>query len=156
MSGVLASPADTEGPGYRFFPLPGMNYGSSNCDSIVDSDDNVIGLSLFTGYAVNERRALSLATINPDVPHGAGVRVIWGKPVAAAEDHGQRDEACRSSDRQSGSVLEDGPRDLPDRVAHGGGRRRLTSAPQSSGGDAFQLLANGECSRDARWVRVAA
>ena len=47
---------------------------------MVDSDGNVIGLSLFTGYSVNERRALSLATINPDVPLGAEVRVIWGEP----------------------------------------------------------------------------
>jgi vanillate/3-O-methylgallate O-demethylase len=77
---LLASPADPEGPGYQFFDLPNANYGSSNYDSIVDSDENVIGLSLFTGYAVNERRALSLATINPDVPLGAEVRVIWGEP----------------------------------------------------------------------------
>lgn len=77
---LLASPADPEGPGYQFFDLPNANYGSSNYDSILDSDDNVIGLSLFTGYAVNERRALSLATINPDVPLGAEVRVVWGEP----------------------------------------------------------------------------
>jgi vanillate/3-O-methylgallate O-demethylase len=77
---LLASPADPEGPGYQFFDLPNANYGSSNYDSVVDSDDNIVGLSLFTGYSVNERRALSLATVNPDVPLGAEVRVIWGEP----------------------------------------------------------------------------
>jgi vanillate/3-O-methylgallate O-demethylase len=77
---LLASPADPEGPGYQFFDLPNANYGSSNYDAVLDADDNVIGLSMFTGYAVNERRALSLATINPDVPLGAEVRVIWGEP----------------------------------------------------------------------------
>jgi vanillate/3-O-methylgallate O-demethylase len=77
---LLASPADPDGPGYQFFDLPNANYGSSNYDSVIDADGNVVGLSLFTGYSVNERRALSLATVNPDVPLGAEVRVIWGEP----------------------------------------------------------------------------
>ena len=38
------------------------------------------GLSLFTGYGANERRGLSLATVDPDVPIGAEVTVIWGEP----------------------------------------------------------------------------
>ncbi|MBX6355551.1 MAG: aminomethyl transferase family protein [Micromonosporaceae bacterium] len=77
---LLASPADPEGPGYQFFDLPNANYGSSNFDSVVDADGNLVGLSMFTGYSANERRALSLATVNPDVPLGAEVRVIWGEP----------------------------------------------------------------------------
>src|SRR5690606_33936278 len=58
---LLASPADPEGPGYQFFDLPNANYGSSNYDSVIDADGTVVGLSMFTGYSVNERRALSLA-----------------------------------------------------------------------------------------------
>ncbi|MGC9537525.1 vanillate/3-O-methylgallate O-demethylase [Streptomyces sp. UG1] len=77
---LLASPVDPEGPGYQFFDLPNANYGSSNYDSVVDADDNVIGLSLFTGYSANERKALSLATVGPEVPLGVEVRVIWGEP----------------------------------------------------------------------------
>jgi vanillate/3-O-methylgallate O-demethylase len=77
---LLASPVDPEGPGYQFFDLPNANYGSSNFDSVVDADGDTVGLSLFTGYSANERKALSLATINPDVPLGAEVRVIWGEP----------------------------------------------------------------------------
>jgi vanillate/3-O-methylgallate O-demethylase len=77
---LLASPVDHDGPGYQFFDLPNANYGSSNFDSVVDADGNVVGLSLFTGYSANERTALSLATVNPDVPLGAEVRVIWGEP----------------------------------------------------------------------------
>ncbi|MBC2644700.1 MULTISPECIES: aminomethyl transferase family protein [unclassified Rhodococcus (in: high G+C Gram-positive bacteria)] len=77
---LLASPVDPKGPGYQFFDLPNANYGSSNYDAIVDADGNNIGLSLFTGYSANERAALSLATINPDVPLGAEVKVIWGEP----------------------------------------------------------------------------
>ncbi|WP_019810396.1 vanillate/3-O-methylgallate O-demethylase [Saccharomonospora halophila] len=77
---LLSSPVNPEGPGYQFFDLPNANYGSSNFDSVVDADGNQVGLSLFTGYSANERAALSLATVNPDVPLGAEVRVVWGEP----------------------------------------------------------------------------
>ncbi|MGW4488312.1 vanillate/3-O-methylgallate O-demethylase [Amycolatopsis sp. NPDC004368] len=77
---LLTSPVDPTGPGYQFFDLPNANYGSSNFDSVLDADGNLIGLSLFTGYSANERAALSLATIDPDVPFGAEVRVVWGEP----------------------------------------------------------------------------
>ena len=77
---LLASPFDLDGPEYQFFDIPNANYGSSNYDSIVDADGRIIGLSLFTGYSANEKRALSLATIDPDVPLGAEVRVLWGEP----------------------------------------------------------------------------
>ena len=70
---LLASPADPDGPGYQFFDLPNANYGSSNFDSVLDADGTLVGLSMFTGYSANERRALSLATVNPDVPIGAEV-----------------------------------------------------------------------------------
>src|SRR5215470_7063517 len=69
-----------EGPGYQVFDLPNANYGSSNYDSVVDADGNLIGLSMFTGYSSNERKALSLATVSPDVPLGTEVTVIWGEP----------------------------------------------------------------------------
>jgi vanillate/3-O-methylgallate O-demethylase len=74
--GSLVDPA----PGYQFFDLPNANYGSSNFDAVLDADDNNVGLSLFTGYSANERKGLSLATVNPDVPLGAEVRVLWGEP----------------------------------------------------------------------------
>ncbi|MFC4505996.1 MULTISPECIES: vanillate/3-O-methylgallate O-demethylase [Streptomyces] len=80
VAGLLASPVDPKGPGYQFFDLPNANYGSSSYDSVVDADGNTVGLSMFTGYSANERKALSLATVNPDVPLGAEVRVIWGEP----------------------------------------------------------------------------
>jgi vanillate/3-O-methylgallate O-demethylase len=69
-----------EAPGYQFFDLPNANYGSSNFDSVIDADDQVVGASLFTGYSANERKGLSLATVDPDVPLGAEVRVVWGEP----------------------------------------------------------------------------
>jgi glycine cleavage system aminomethyltransferase T len=47
---------------------------------VIDASGKIVGLSMFTGYSANERKALSLATIDPDVPIGAEVRVIWGEP----------------------------------------------------------------------------
>ncbi|WP_434970863.1 vanillate/3-O-methylgallate O-demethylase [Microbacterium sp. bgisy207] len=77
---VLASVLDREGPGYQFFDLPNANYGSSNYDAVIDADGNTVGLSLFTGVTANEKRGLSLATVDRDVPIGAEVRVVWGEP----------------------------------------------------------------------------
>ncbi|MGO1629983.1 MAG: aminomethyl transferase family protein, partial [Microbacterium sp.] len=42
----------------------------------------------------NERRGLSLGTVNPDVPDGAEVKVVWGEPnggtsKASVEKHEQ-------------------------------------------------------------------
>ena len=70
---------DREGPGYQFFDLPNANYGSSNYDSVIDADGTVVGLSLFTGYT-RTRSGLSLATVDPDIPIGTEVRVVWGEP----------------------------------------------------------------------------
>ena len=77
---VLASVLDREGPGYQFFDLPNANYGSSNYDAVLDADGKTVGMSLFTGVTANEKRGLSLATVDADVPVGAEVRVVWGEP----------------------------------------------------------------------------
>src|SRR6201986_4932449 len=80
MAKIFASLFDVEGEPYQFFDLPIANYGSSNFDSVLDPDGNVIGYSMFSGYSANEKRALSLATINPNVEMGSEVTVVWGEP----------------------------------------------------------------------------
>ena len=77
---ILTSVIDREGPGYQFFDLPNANYGSSNYDSVIDADGTQVGLSLFTGVTANEKRGLSLATVDRDIPLGTEVRVVWGEP----------------------------------------------------------------------------
>jgi len=77
---ILTSQLDTSGTPYKYFDLPLANYGSSNYDAVVDAAGNTVGLSMFTGYSANERRGLSLATVDPDVPEGTELRVIWGEP----------------------------------------------------------------------------
>jgi vanillate/3-O-methylgallate O-demethylase len=77
---IFASVFAPEGEGYMPFDIPNANYGSSNFDSVLDDHDNVVGLSLFTGYSANEKRALSLATVDPAIEVGTELRVVWGEP----------------------------------------------------------------------------
>ncbi len=77
---VFASLFDLEDEGYLFFDLPVANYGAAGYDSVLDADGNVVGFSMFTGYSANEKRALSLATIDPRVEVGSEVHVVWGEP----------------------------------------------------------------------------
>jgi vanillate/3-O-methylgallate O-demethylase len=91
---VWTSLLNVDGPQYKYFDLPLANYGSANYDAIIDADDNVVGYSMFTGYSANERRGLSLSIVNPDVPEGAELRVVWGEPnggssKASVEPHEQ-------------------------------------------------------------------
>ena len=91
---IFASLFDVDGDSYKFFDLPLANYGSANYDSVTDADGSVVGFSMFTGYSANEKRALSLATVDPDVPEGAEVTVVWGEPdggtkKASVEPHKQ-------------------------------------------------------------------
>jgi len=85
-----------EGEGYQFFDVPNANYGSSNFDSVIDADGNVVGLSLFTGYSANEKHCLSLATVDPEIELGTELRVVWGEPgggtrKTAVQPHRQKD-----------------------------------------------------------------
>ncbi|TDL41096.1 vanillate/3-O-methylgallate O-demethylase [Kocuria rosea] len=80
MTKIFASLFDTEGPDYKYFDLPLANYGSSNYDAVVDADGRTVGLSMFTGYSYNERKGLSLATVDPNVPEGTELKVVWGEP----------------------------------------------------------------------------
>ena len=77
---IFASLLYTDEQPYQFFDLPIANYGSSNFDSVLDADGNVVGYSMFTGYSDNEKRALSLATVDPSVEIGSEVTVVWGEP----------------------------------------------------------------------------
>ena len=94
VTSIFASLFKVEGPSYKFFDLPLANYGSANYDSVIDADGTVVGYSMFTGYSANERRALSLATIDGNVPEGTELKVVWGEPdggttKAAVEPHVQ-------------------------------------------------------------------
>jgi vanillate/3-O-methylgallate O-demethylase len=77
---IFASLFDTDEDPFQFFDLPIANYGASSFDSVLDADDELVGFSLFTGYSANERRVLSLATVDPRLEIGDEVHVVWGEP----------------------------------------------------------------------------
>lgn len=79
MAKVTGSLFNPQGKQYKFFDVPLANYASANYDRVIDADGRTVGLSMFTGYSYNEKQALSLATIRPDIPPGTEVRVVWGE-----------------------------------------------------------------------------
>ncbi|HSG33870.1 MAG TPA: aminomethyl transferase family protein [Sphingomonadaceae bacterium] len=85
MKKIVGSMFDPEGEQYKFFDLPLANYANSNYDSVVDADGNVIGLSMFTGYSFNEKKALSLATVDHELPLGTEIHVLWGEDPNTAK-----------------------------------------------------------------------
>lgn len=80
MAKIYASLFDGSETPYKFFDLPLANYASSNYDKVVDAAGNTVGVSMFTGYSYNEKSALSLATIDHEIPVGTELRVVWGEP----------------------------------------------------------------------------
>lgn len=64
---------------FKHLDLPVSNYASANYDSIL-AGGKLAGLSMFTGYTYNERRVLSLATVDPSLDVGTEVTLVWGEP----------------------------------------------------------------------------
>jgi vanillate/3-O-methylgallate O-demethylase len=79
MAKIMASLFDPDGDQYKFFDVPLANYASSNYDRVVDAGGRTVGVSMFTGYSYNEKQALSLATIDHEIPVGTELRVVWGE-----------------------------------------------------------------------------
>ncbi|MAW78639.1 MAG: glycine cleavage system protein T [Parvularcula sp.] len=75
---ILGSVIGSETP-YKYFEQPLANYASSNYDAVLANGKNA-GFSMFTGISYNERKALSLATVDNDVEIGNEVKVVWGEP----------------------------------------------------------------------------
>jgi vanillate/3-O-methylgallate O-demethylase len=79
MKKIVGSLFDPEGQQYKFFDLPLANYANTNADKVVDAGGRTVGLSMFTGYSYNEKQALSLATIDHEIPVGTELKVVWGE-----------------------------------------------------------------------------
>src|SRR5699024_7130053 len=77
---IVDWPLNVDGQNYKFFDLPLANYGASNYDQVTATYGKVAGVSMFSAYTPNERRGLSLSTVNADVPEGAKLTVTWGEP----------------------------------------------------------------------------
>lgn len=94
MAIIQASLFDPDGAQYKVFDVPLANYASSNYDRVVDAGCNTVGVSMFTGYSYNEKQALSLATIDHEIPVGTELKVVWdeengGTRKSTVEPHEQ-------------------------------------------------------------------
>jgi vanillate/3-O-methylgallate O-demethylase len=76
---IVSSLFEPEGEQYKFFDLPLANYANSNYDAVVDADGETVGLSMFTGYSFNEKKALSLGTVDHEIPLGTELHILWGE-----------------------------------------------------------------------------
>ena len=156
---IFASLLYTDGQPYQFFDLPIANYGSSNFDSVLDADGNVVGYSMFTGYSDNEKRALSLATVDPDVEIGSEVTRRLGRAERRfAQDDRRSAPADRGPrDRQPDAVLRAGPAAVRGGVEDDGdvisARRRSNSRRSASSGAsaiARRYSSHASCTRPRR------
>ena len=66
------------GDPYKYIDVPLSNYVSASYDKVL-TGGRTVGLSMFSGYSYNERSMLSLGVVDPDVPMGADVRIVWGE-----------------------------------------------------------------------------
>ena len=58
-------------------------------DRVEDTRGNMIGLSIYPGYSVNERAMLSLASVDMDfAEHGTEVVLVWGEDGGGARSAG--------------------------------------------------------------------
>jgi vanillate/3-O-methylgallate O-demethylase len=69
---------------YKYIDFPNANYASSSYDRIMRGG-RVVGLSMFAGYSYNERVMFSLGTVDPDVPVGSEVTLVWGEEGGGSE-----------------------------------------------------------------------
>ena len=63
---------------YKYWDIPNCNYASSSFDRIVKGN-RTVGLSMFGGYSYNERTALSLGIVDPDIEIGDELKLVWGE-----------------------------------------------------------------------------
>jgi vanillate/3-O-methylgallate O-demethylase len=75
---ILASLTEGNKLPYKFFDLPIANYASSSYDKVM-LGDNVVGLSMFTGYSHNERCGLSLGVVDDSIKTGDVLALVWGE-----------------------------------------------------------------------------
>jgi len=75
---IFASVLEPAGQNAKFFNIPIANYASSSYDA-VKMGGKVVGFSMFGGYSYNERSALSLGIVDPNIEIGEQLTLVWGE-----------------------------------------------------------------------------
>ena len=63
---------------YKFLDMPIANYASSSYDKVM-MGGKAVGVSMFAGYSYNERSALSLGVVDPNINDGDVLTLVWGE-----------------------------------------------------------------------------
>ena len=83
----------------KYIDLPLSNYATWPYDRLT-VDDEVVGVSTFSGYSFNERSMLSLAIVDDDVAIGDEVILVWGEedgaPTARSSSAMRKSRSARS------------------------------------------------------------
>jgi len=75
---IFASLLEPGRESYKYFDFPNCNYASSSYDSVL-MGGKVVGYSMFGGYSYNERTALSLGVVDPNIEVGDVLTLLWGE-----------------------------------------------------------------------------
>ena len=67
-----------QGDPVKYIDFPLSNYATWPYDKVL-RDDDLVGISSFSGYSYNERSFLSLAMVDVDVEVGTEVTLVWGE-----------------------------------------------------------------------------
>jgi vanillate/3-O-methylgallate O-demethylase len=67
-----------QGDPVKYIDFPLSNYATWPYDKVL-RDDELVGISSFSGYSYNERSFLSLAMVDVDVEVGTEVTLVWGE-----------------------------------------------------------------------------
>ncbi len=78
MAKIFASLFTPGGDLYKSFDLPIANYASSSYDR-VSMGGKTVGFSMFGGFSFNERTALSLGVVDPNINVGDVLTLTWGE-----------------------------------------------------------------------------
>ncbi|HTX24344.1 MAG TPA: aminomethyltransferase family protein [Steroidobacteraceae bacterium] len=78
MAKIYASLFTPGGDLYKFFDIPIANYASASYDKVT-MGGKVVGFSMFGGYSFNERTALSLGVVDPNINVNDILTLTWGE-----------------------------------------------------------------------------
>ncbi|HEY6451458.1 MAG TPA: aminomethyltransferase family protein [Steroidobacteraceae bacterium] len=78
MAKIFASLFVPGAESYKFFDLPLANYASASYDRVM-MGGKTVGFSMFAGYSYNERTALSLGVVDPNIRTGDVLTLVWGE-----------------------------------------------------------------------------
>ncbi len=68
----------------KYIDLPLSNYATWPYDRVT-ANDEIVGVSTFSGYSYNERSMLSLAIVDNDVAIGNEVVILWGEEAGGTD-----------------------------------------------------------------------